>query len=208
MRVRPCPEDAIVEHRAALTNSLGGQPLWAGYGEGATAVRTPEVVRTDAPMGRVYRALVEWRTPTTVVEIGTAFGVSGMYWLAGLERAGSGRLVTFDPNPTWAEIARDNLAAVGGRFTSVVGTFEAEAGRELGAGRSIDLAFIDAIHTSDVVQRQFEDVARRAKPGAVIVFDDINFSADMRFAWTRLAEDPRVAAAVTFGTRVGMLELA
>jgi predicted O-methyltransferase YrrM len=131
-----------------------------------------------------------------------------MYWLAGLERAGSGRLVTFDPNPAWAEIAHDNLAAVGGRFTSVVGTFEAEAARELGAGRSIDLAFVDAVHTSDVVLRQFEDVARRAKPGAIVVFDDINFSADMRFAWTKLANDPRVAGAATFGARVGMLELA
>jgi predicted O-methyltransferase YrrM len=37
--------------------------------------------------------------PRLVVEVGTAFGVSGMYWLLGLR--GSGRLVTFDPNNVW-----------------------------------------------------------------------------------------------------------
>ena len=83
-----------------------------------------------------------------MVEFGTAFGVSGMYWLSGLESNNFGELLTFDPNEVWAEIARKNLSGISNRFQLVNGTFEDNIDAYLGSDRQIDMAFIDVIHTS------------------------------------------------------------
>jgi predicted O-methyltransferase YrrM len=95
--------------------------------------------------------------PEIVVEFGAAFGVSGMHWLSGLRANAGGRLFTFEPNEVWAELARVNLERIHHPFELTVGTFEdniAVLGDQL-----IDLAFIDAIHTSEFVLPQF-DLAR------------------------------------------------
>ena len=204
--VRPDPRpihDRIAE-RAAITAKVGEQPLWEGYGQGK-ATRTPDQVKTRPEMGLVYSRLIEQIRPEVVVEFGTAFGMSGMYWLAGLELNGSGHLFTFDPNQVWADLARQNLSAISERFTLTIGTFEDNVAILPGP---IDFAFIDAIHTSEFVNPQFDIVASRSHSQTVVVFDDINFSKDMRKCWDALAVDPRVRASAMLGRRVGIAELA
>jgi hypothetical protein len=41
-----------------------------------------------------------------------------------------------------------------------------------------------------------EQILRCLAPEAVLVFDDINWSAGMKRAWARIAADPRFAATV------------
>jgi predicted O-methyltransferase YrrM len=141
-----------------------------------------------------------------IVEFGTAFGVSGMYWLSGLETNGSGHLFTYDPNENWLTVARDNLSAVSSKFTSTLGTFEENVDRTLGE-RRVDVAFIDAIHTPEFVRPQFELVAERLTPGGVVIVDDIHFSPEMASLWTQLARDSRVLASCALSGRAGLLQL-
>lgn len=204
VRVSPGPVHGRILDRAKVTAAAGRQPLWEGYGE-QTATRTPDQVKTRPEMGLVYTRLVEQLRPDIVVEFGTAFGMSGMYWLAGLEGNGRGHLYTFDPNQVWAGLARENLLAISDRFTLTIGTFEDNAGILPGP---IDIAFIDAIHTSEFVNPQFDLVVSRSHPGTVIVLDDISFSRDMRSCWKAIAADPRVKVAAMLGRRVGMIEVA
>lgn len=205
-RPRPTPRDAVIQRRVAETVALGELPLWQGYGEGEGATRTPGTVSTETHVGRFYADLVQRLQPSVVVEFGSAFGVSGMYWLAGLEAAGDGHLFSFEPNKRWAGVAEANMAAVSGRFTLTADTFEESVDAVLD-DRRIDLAFIDAIHTSEFVEPQFEIVASRLSPNGVVVLDDIAFSDDMRGCWERLSRDPRVIAAGTATRRVGLLQL-
>jgi predicted O-methyltransferase YrrM len=128
-----------------------------------------------------------------------------MYWLSGLEMNAAGRLLTFEPNKVWAPIARGNLDAIGTRFELTVGTFEENIDRMLRSGEQIDIAFIDAIHTSEFVVPQFQIVAARLAPGGLVLLDDIDFSDDMRSCWELLRGDSRVAASVEVD-RVGVLE--
>ena len=159
-----------IETAAAATERLGKQPLWSGYAglrdqphaTDANAQRSSEEVRTGTSVGLFYAWLVRERRPATIVEFGTAFGISGMYWLAALEANAQGHLYTFEPNTTWADIARRNLASIGTRFTLTQGTFEGNVGVLDGAAARIDLAFIDAIHTSAFVLPQMELVLARA----------------------------------------------
>jgi predicted O-methyltransferase YrrM len=198
-----------IEALARATHALGPQPLWRGYGAdnrfGPT--RLPDQVRTASAMGDVFSALVRARRPRTIVEFGTAFGVSGMYFLAGLEQNEGGLLWTFEPNETWAELARQNLAAISPRHRLTIGTFEQQVEGCLGADERIDLAFIDAIHTSAFVLPQLELVLARTSPDALVILDDIHFSSEMRACWEQVALDARFRASLALGQRVGLLEL-
>lgn len=196
--------DSLIDERVAITARAGERPLWDGYGQKGSK-RTSDQVRTDAVEGRFYRLLVDRLSPYTVVEFGTAFGVSGMYWLSGLEARNEGCLFTFEPNEDWARYARDNLEAIGRRFVLTEGTFEESL--DVLDDRLIDIAFIDAIHTSDFVEPQFALVADRCRPGSVVVLDDIDFSDDMRRCWQRIAHSSGVKASATVSPRVGVVAL-
>jgi predicted O-methyltransferase YrrM len=199
-----------IERLAERTNGEAGErPLWegyrdvAGYPRSTVGGRTPDQVRTDAQTGRFYSCLAAARGNPVVVEFGTAFGVSGMYWLAGI---GSGHLYTFEPNRDWAETARRNLAAVADRFTLTVDTFEA-AGPAMLPARGVDIAFVDAIHTGAFVERQYALLRPLMKEGGLVLFDDIAFWDDMQACWRRIASEPGLAASLTLGDRVGVVEL-
>src|SRR5688500_9842341 len=116
---------AEIERLAEQANDLGPQPLWSGYPPATRGpTRRADDVRTARAMGELYTRLVERRRPEIIVEFGAAFGVSGMYWLAGIEANGAGQLLSFEPNAAWAHVAQENLACIGTRFRLTVGTFE------------------------------------------------------------------------------------
>jgi predicted O-methyltransferase YrrM len=204
-----------IERLAEETNRLGEQRLWEGYatvrGERYSnqppPFRRADQVRTQKQMGNLFTCLVQRRRPAVVVEFGTAFGVSGMYWLAGLELNDFGQLLTFEPNGAWATVAQGNLAAVGQRFRLVNGTFEERVEAELGSGDRIDVAFIDAIHTSAFVRPQFELVAHHLASDGLILFDDIDFSSEMQSCWNGIAREQNVVASASLAGRVGIVEL-
>jgi predicted O-methyltransferase YrrM len=204
-----------IEKLASTTELLGAQPLWQGYEKvskhslaTSDSQRTSEQVRSSAKAGRFFAWLAEKRQPNIIVEFGTAFGVSGMYWLAGLKKNERGHLLTFEPNETWANIARGNLFRISDRFDLTVGTFEENIDAKLNPTDRIDIAFVDGIHTSAFVNRQFEILLPRMISGGIMLFDDVNFSDDMGRCWQSLARDPRIHASATIDQRLGIVELA
>ena len=208
--VRPpiCGASAAIEALANQTNDLGPQQLWMGYKDKARGgTRLPDGVRTSRISGNLFCHIVKLRRPHTIIEFGAAFGISGMYWLAGLEENAAGVLYTFEPNGEWAAIAEHNLKRIGGRFKLTVGTFEESVDTSMPQDKLIDLAFIDAIHTTEFVIKQLELVIERSAPGAIIVLDDIDFSDDMRHCWSIVSRDPRFVASAVVGARIGIVEL-
>lgn len=203
---------SAVRARAEETRRLGEQPLWEGYREvkdypyATSGNRTSDQVRTTEDLGAFYAWLVSIRKPELIVEFGTAFGISGMFWLTGLNMAGGGRLLTYEPNAVWADIAEKNLAAISDRFVLNRGMFEHLAAQTL-AANSVDIAFIDAIHTSEFVHAQYDILKPYLKRDALVFFDDINFSPDMRQCWRELAVRPEVVASFEIGKRAGLVEL-
>jgi len=207
------PEKSIyssrIEKLSEQTNQLGVQPLWEGYAGNNVGglTRAPDDVRTVASMGNLYTFLVQKCKPNIIVEFGTAFGVSGMYFLAGIESNGTGKLLTFEPNDVWAKLAKNNLYQISHRFDCILGTFEVNIDSSLPQGQCIDMAFIDAIHTKEFVIPQLEIVVAKSSSGAIIILDDINFSDNMRECWKEVSTDSRFSASAELGERVGILEL-
>lgn len=207
-RVPHAPRKPQIEAAAEATNALGPQRLAVEYGETGGA-RTPAVVRSSPYAGDLYAWLVQQRQPRTVVEFGAAFGVSGMYFSAGLEAARTGHLYSFEINREWAEIAERNIRSVCDRCTLTRGAFEDHVAAVVPT--RIDLALVDGIHTYEFVMRQFEVLRPRMSPGGLIAFDDIDFAkpgARMSEAWHEIAARPEVVAAVEVQGRLGLIELA
>lgn len=198
-----------IERLASKTNSLGAQPLWEGYkGDNlGGSTRMPDRVRTATVMGNFYSYLVQKQKPRIIVEFGTAFGVSGMYFLAGINANNGGKLLTFEPNVVWANIAKSNLSQISDKFVLTVGTFEENIDNVLKKDQRIDMAFIDAIHTKEFVISQLDIVVARCNKNAIIILDDINFSDSMMDCWKSVSTDSRFSVSVSLDNRVGLLEL-
>lgn len=81
-------------------------------------------VSIDEKMGNFFCWLVLKRNPSLIIEVGTAFGVSGMYFISGLKQTAKGILFTFEVNKEWACLAEKNLESIGSRFKLIVGKFE------------------------------------------------------------------------------------
>jgi predicted O-methyltransferase YrrM len=203
---------SAVRARAEQTSRLGERPLWHGYQDvkdypfATTGNRTSDQVRTSEDLGALYAWLVSKRKPDIIVEFGTAFGISGMFWLTGLKLAGKGTLFTYEPNEIWSAIAEENLKSISSQFVLTKGIFEEFAAGTL-SEKSVDIAFVDAIHTSEFVYAQYEKLMPYLKDNALVLFDDIAFSPDMADCWSHLAERPEVLASYQLGNRVGIVEL-
>ena len=94
----------------------------------------------------------------------------------------------------------DNISYSEGLFTDILNPSLTQLG-------SIDLAFIDAIHTKEFVVPQLDMVVARSNNKAIIILDDINFSDNMRECWRAVSTDNRFTASATLGNSVGILEL-
>jgi predicted O-methyltransferase YrrM len=201
------PRKRRIEQLAFQTNRRGPHALADAYGD-ATGTRHPNEVRSASRLGDLYAWLVLQRRPETVVEFGSAFGVSGMYFMTGLQAAGSGHLYSFEINPSWADIAETNIRSLGSALTLTRGSFEDHVDRTVPG--PIDLAFVDGIHSYEFVTQQFALLLQRMRPGGLLLFDDINFSrlgARMQEAWQEIAGHPQVVAAVEVQRQLGIVEL-
>jgi predicted O-methyltransferase YrrM len=124
---------------------------------------------------RLLELLVRLVRAERVLEIGTFIGVSGLYMARGLPA--SGRLVTIEKFPEFAEIARRNFRANG--FEERVDLRVGDAFdviRDLDPRQPFDLIFIDG--NKERYADYFTSLEPFLKPGGLFVVDDILFHGD------------------------------
>lgn len=172
----------------------------------------------QVPLGRIARrasqpraggvlllCLVRAFQPRQALELGTCAGFSAAYQGAGLQLNGAGELVTLEAYPDLAGHASamwDQL-----RLTTIrveVGRFEATLPGLLGP--ELDHVFVDGAHHGPRTYAHFRAFAEVARPGALLIFDDIAWSDEMAQAWLRIRDDACVAEHATTGT-LGMVVL-
>lgn len=187
------------------TDQMGKQKLWKGYKQKG-AVRAPSLVSTVTSHGRFFYKLATHIKPRIIIELGSAFGISGMYWLSAIKANGLGHLYTYEVNKEWAIIANKNLNMIDDNYVLTNDLFESRFSDDLD-GRQAEIAFIDGIHTMEWVLPQFNTIANTLKRDGVIVLDDINFSPDMRRCWKKIITDHRVKNAFLLDDSVGVVQL-
>ena len=150
--------------------------------------------------GRFLLRLVRELAPASAIELGTGFGQSTAYQAAAMELNGRGEVTSFDVEDMIA-IAGPGLARLGldSRAELVGGRIERTLPASLERDGTIDYALVDHDHTEAGTMAAFDQLLPRLAPGAVVVFDDIGWTDEMRRAWAAVATRDRVAS--TIGVR-------
>lgn len=153
----------------------------------------------------LYR-LVRHLRPLRCVEMGTCVGVSAAYQAAALHRNGHGHLVTIEGSPDLSRVAERALAALGlHRVELRVGPFQ-DLLVDVLSEEPADLVFVDGHHDEEATVRYFEQIVPLVTPGAVLVFDDISWSAGMQRAWLRIGAHPCTVESVDLG-KIGVVRV-
>jgi predicted O-methyltransferase YrrM len=116
----------------------------------------------------------------------------------GLQQAGLGRPILDMPGLQNPGLEKQGLDMPGlenpglGKIELVRGNFDHALAPALDRIGHVDLAFVDGNHRREPTLRYFEQIITRCSPQAVLIFDDIHWSAEMEEAWEQIKKDPRV----------------
>jgi predicted O-methyltransferase YrrM len=129
--------------------------------------------------------------PERVLEVGTSLGMTGLYVLAALARNRGGRFFTIELGPSKVAYARGLFAAFGDAPVTCFQGRSQDVLPELLAREPVfDWAFVDIDHRYASTIAHLNLLADRIRPGGWLVFDDINFSDEMRQAWDEIRRRP------------------
>lgn len=169
-------------------------------GECAQHVSSPE------KGGKLCYKIIKLYKPNSVVEIGSAFGVGSMYICQALKENGFGFLKGIEYEPWRADIANLNLK----KHWSDQGIIYAGRCEDLllelfTLENKINFAFIDAVHKYDNCMEYHSLLKKTVSEGAIALFDDINWSDDMRRYWKDLIMDNSISDALLIDERWGLV---
>lgn len=158
-----------------------------------------KIARTgkDKRWGTALYLVVRESRAASAVELGSCAGISAMY-LAAPETMRE--LVTVEGSAALAEIAAASLKDYANAKV-VNSLFDDAIDNALGVPqRKLDLAYIDGHHEKVATIHYFNRLLPYLAPGAVVIFDDISWSADMWEGWEALCARKEFAHAADFGT--------
>ena len=151
----------------------------------------------DKRWGIVLHLLARDFQSNTIFELGACAGISAMY-LSSAQTVD--KLITVEGSDALAEIAKESLKAH--KCARVVNSlFDEAIDSELPLlGPQVDFAYIDGHHEKVATIHYFNRLLPFMKSGAVVVFDDISWSYDMREAWEVLAKRPEFSHSIDLGS--------
>jgi predicted O-methyltransferase YrrM len=137
----------------------------------------------DQKWGTVLYLIARGFESKTALELGSCAGISAIY----LSSAPSiKKLITVEGSKALADIARESLKSH--RHAIVVNNLFDEAIDEIPSlAQKIDLAYIDGHHEKVATIHYFNRLFPYLNSRAVVIFDDISWSCDMREAWDILS---------------------
>lgn len=173
-----------------------------------------------ARLGQLLYRIARYYRPARLVELGASLGLSTAYLAAGARegwigggadavgggadagggthvggggaREGAGRLWTIEGSGQVAAAAERNLHSLGLEAQVVTGNFDRVLPGLLQEMGGVDLAFVDGNHRRDPTLSYFNQLMASAGREAVLIFDDIHWSAEMEEAWAAIKNDSRV----------------
>ncbi len=162
----------------------------ADFGAGSRVKKTNRTIGDITRMtgvnphfGRLLYRMTNFYKPSMIIELGTATGISTFYLAAGNPNA---EVITVEGNSQLAALASKNFRRSKCKNITVINSSFDDVLQQLVnymAGNTF--VFIDGNHTRDATLRYFNAFADAGKK-PVLIFDDINWSTDMRSAWRKI----------------------
>lgn len=134
-----------------------------------------------------------------IFEMGSCVGISGAYLSTALKTKGSGELTTMEGSPEVAKIANDTFSILGLDANVLVGSFQSKLIDNFENSREIDFLFNDGHHDGDATLKYFESSLSYLAKKAIVIFDDINWSASMADAFQKITVHPKVSISINCG---------
>jgi predicted O-methyltransferase YrrM len=200
---------AVVEklQRQYLQSTRQIEMVYYGVG-GPTKRLSPEAVRQGVTVretvgrgvsrissppwkGRILFSVIRRHGPDTVLELGTGYGISGLYQLAALKMNTAGHFYTIDGSPDNLAIAEEmfhTLASTG--WKTCLGPLHDILPGVLEQVASVNMVFIDADHSYDGMLRSFNAILPYLTSGGIMIFDDIRWSRGAYRAWRDITRHP------------------
>jgi predicted O-methyltransferase YrrM len=154
----------------------------------------------EAKYGRVLYRLVQALKPQFAIELGTATGISTLYQACAL--SAEFPLHSIEASEPLSKIAQFNAeqADLKQNITFHTGKFETVLPQLLNNNAKLDYAFVDGNHQYTPTIQYFDMLIANAHTGTVFVFDDINWSEEMKHAWSTIKNDKRVSLTIDIFT--------
>lgn len=140
----------------------------------------------------LYR-MARYLKPGTILEFGTAAGISAMYFSKGSPES---RMITMEGCMGLASVARKSFRKRKLNIEVEVGDFDAILDGILEKVKQLDMVFIDGNHRKEPTKRYFERCIKLAGENSVFMFDDIHWSRGMNKAWNSIKKDERVSITI------------
>jgi len=187
--------------RTEIADGVGTLPVWSSPPPGSHSAKAIEGLRPepgevqDFSMARIASLGKHRRWGVTLyllarefgctfgIELGACAGISGMYMAAAPTMS---TFITVEGSVPLAELAQESLAPFPGALV-VNSLFDESLDLLLPRMQGqVDFAFIDGHHEKLATIHYLNRLRPAFEHGAVVVFDDISWSSDMRQAWDLL----------------------
>lgn len=157
----------------------------------------PQVIRSSA-RGRkdgelLYRICKHYQPPNCL-ELGTNLGFSTAYQAAALPRS---RFVSIEGAPELSERAGAMLKQLDLNVELMVGEFSQVMENDIDWDAfPLDFVLMDGNHRYAPTLQYFHFLLPKLRPGAILIVDDIHWSAEMQKAWKVIRTHPEVTVSI------------
>ncbi len=143
--------------------------------------------------GELLHRVAAYFKSETIFELGTHLGLSSAY----LAWNDSVNVQTLEGCPQTATLAVKNHGELNLENVEItIGEFQKTLTSKLSELSIIDLAYIDGNHSYLGTLNNYQSIASKCNENSVIIFDDINWSPEMKKAWTEVILKPEVSLSV------------
>jgi predicted O-methyltransferase YrrM len=150
----------------------------------------------DRRWGTSLHLLAKGGKAVNILELGACAGISGCYLSSTPDCM---QFTTVEGSESLASLAQQSLNKITSRSRVIHGLFDVALDQLLPQNPTYDLVFIDGHHEKIGTIHYFRRIAPYLSKNAMIIFDDISWSTDMRDGWNELAKENIFAHSVDLG---------
>lgn len=140
--------------------------------------------------------LTNYSNSKNILEIGTNLGISGQYFISGLNKnLGTKNFTSLEGVPKLCEISSKRFQEIADKNTNVKviqGLYENTFKQVTTTEMQYDLVFFDGNHKYQPTIDYFNLLKKNYSEDAILIFDDINWSKEMKQAWKYIQEQEGV----------------
>lgn len=156
----------------------------------------------NSKFGRLIARLVDWLSPSTIIELGTGAAFSTMYMAVAADQC---KIFSIEGCPEIAKLAERNITKLGLFNTEIItGSFTDLLPSLLPKIHHTLLVFIDGDHRGSHLINYFESILPFTNENSVFVFDDIRWSGSMEKAWKDIIKREEISVSIDL-FRMGIL---